>query len=348
MRKSGKMVRQSDITRYVYSCLMHNPSDEPQPLGELELARKFGTTRLTIQRALATFERDGRLIRIPGRRGLFMNPAVAKAMGDYYFFGVMTAERRNRFLDSGTQAVISGFVDKMQGVSSDYHYLEIKSESTASTVEEILNCGLDGLLWCSPAEQDIPVIEELTRRRFPVAAVAPPHKSRFPLPAWNCVQPDFAQIGILRAGCVRNAGCRRAAYFGSEGPTFDAFCASLAPAERSYVLAHHCAVLDSGVSGIRAVLEDRPDCLVADGKIFSCLAELCRVAPELKQVTLLLDPVPYAFQFQKKYPDLKIRTPDYNWFKVLRKLGERAAVHLWKTIRSGEAFQSEILKVSAK
>ena len=39
---------------------------------------------------------------------------------------------------------------------------------------------------------------------------------------------------------------------------------------------------------------------------------------------------------------------DYNWFKVLRKLGERAAVHLWKTIRSGEAFQSEILKVSAK
>ena len=108
MRKSGKMVRQSDITRYVYSCLMHNPSDEPQPLGELELAKKFGTTRLTIQRALATFERDGRLIRIPGRRGLFMNPAVAKAMGDYYFFGVMTAERRNRFLDSGTQAVISG------------------------------------------------------------------------------------------------------------------------------------------------------------------------------------------------------------------------------------------------
>ena len=185
MRKSGKMVRQSDITRYVYSCLMHNPSDEPQPLGELELAKKFGTTRLTIQRALATFERDGRLIRIPGRRGLFMNPAVAKAMGDYYFFGVMTAERRNRFLDSGTQAVISGFVDKMQGVSSDYHYLEIKSESTADTVEEILNCGLDGLLWCSPAEQDIPVIEELTRRRFPVAAVAPPHKSRFPLPAWR-------------------------------------------------------------------------------------------------------------------------------------------------------------------
>ena len=195
MRKSGKMVRQSDITRYVYSCLMHNPSDEPQPLGELELARKFGTTRLTIQRALATFERDGRLIRIPGRRGLFTNPAVAKAMGDYYFFGVMTAERRNRFLDSGTQAVISGFVDKMQDVSSDYHYLEIKSESTADTVEEILNCGLDGLLWCSPAEQDIPVIEELTRRRFPVAAVAPPHKSRFPLPAWPDVSgmPDAAE-----------------------------------------------------------------------------------------------------------------------------------------------------------
>ena len=161
-------------------------------------------------------------------------------------------------------------------------------------------------------------------------------------------EADFAQIGVLRAGCVRNAGCRRTAYFGSEGPTFDAFCASLASAERRYVLAHHCARLDGGVPGIHAVLKDRPDCLVADGKIFSYLTELCRVAPELKKITLLLDPVPYAFEFQKKYPELKIRTPDYNWFKVLRKLGERAAFHLWRAMHSGEAFQSEIMKVSAK
>ena len=100
--------------RYVYSCLMHNPSDEPQPLGELELAKKFRTNRLTIRRALSAFENDGRLIRIPGRRGLFMNPAAARAIGDYYFLGIMTQERANRYLDSGTQLLISGFAGKLR------------------------------------------------------------------------------------------------------------------------------------------------------------------------------------------------------------------------------------------
>ena len=157
--RSGKVVRQAEIMRYVYSCLMHNPSDEPQPLGELELAKRFRTNRLTIRRALSAFENDGRLIRIPGRRGLFMNPAAARAIGDYYFLGIMTQERATRYLDSGTQLLISGFAGKLRNLSADYHYLEIASSEPQDAVEEILNCGLDGLLWCSPPSRDIPVIE---------------------------------------------------------------------------------------------------------------------------------------------------------------------------------------------
>ena len=343
--RSGKVVRQAEIMRYVYSCLMHNPSDEPQPLGELELAKRFRTNRLTIRRALSAFENDGRLIRIPGRRGLFMNPAAARAIGDYYFLGIMTQERANRYLDSGTQLLISGFAGKLRNLSADYHYLEIASSEPQDAVEEILNCGLDGLLWCSPPSRDIPVIEELSRRNFPFVVVAPPHKSSYPLPAKNCIQPDFAQIGILRAQCVRDAGCGRIAYFGTESPTFQAFLDFFSCSEREYIMNHRCTRLESGIAGIRMILADGADCLVADGRIFFFLPELHRSLPELRNVTLVLDPVPHAFQVQRKYPDLKIRIPFYDWSAVQWKLGERAAIHLLKSMRGGGGFHSEIMPV---
>ena len=72
----------------------------------------------------------------------------------------------------------------------------------------------------------------------------------------------------------------------------------------------------------------KPDCLVADGRIFRIFPSFSSFVsdvPELKQILIYLENAPAAVQFRELHPELNIHLPSIKWSDPMFRIGACAA-----------------------
>ena len=330
MDRRGKI--QQLIRRYIDSMLVRQAVDgEPIPLREIALSEHFHTTRTTVQMACRDLIAEGRLIRIPGRRGLFVNTDSPACRGPGVDFRILCDNGREQFFDFSAQCIINGFCRSFPDDYSGCCYAGLLSSEPDQAARELMEIPCYAYLWIRPAPSLFPVAEKLIESGFPVVMVASYYDFNVQVPASNAILFDYEEFGRDRAEWIHRNRFRRpliysngAEMIGALSRKLESYGQKLDP--DSVVWLPTASEIREQLPGI--IHRFKPDCLVADGRIFRIFPSFSSFVsdvPELWQLPIYLENAPAAVRFRKQHPELNIHLPAIKWSDPMFRIGACAA-----------------------
>ena len=327
MDRRGKI--QLQIRRYINSILVRQASSgEPIPLREIALSEHFHTTRTTVQAACRELIADGTLIRIPGRRGLFVNTDSPACRNTGTEFRILCGDGREQFLGFAPQFMVNGFSSGFADFHTGFCYTGLLSSEPDQIVQELMEIPCYAFLWIRPAPDLFPVTEKLIDAGFPVVVIGSYDDSHIPVPPSNTILFDYEGPGLDRAEWIHENRFRRPLIYSGCSETVSALSRRL----ESYgqKLPPDSVVWFPAASDIRGKLPKiirkfKPDCLVADGMIFRTFDLLAADLPELKKIPVYLDNFPWSIQLRSQHPELKIHIPGISCSSLMFDIGACAA-----------------------
>lgn len=341
MPRDRRGIIQNLIRRYVRGTLMKQCTREPLPLGEVALAKHFHTTRTTVQMACRNLIEDGSLIRLPGRRGLFISPAHAAIRGPGIDIRILYGNGREMIVDYNSQNILEGFTREMKNYYGDYRYTGILSSTPDEIFAELMEASADACLWLLPDAKSIPVAERLVDAGVPLVAVGFHYDADLPNPSFNTILTDYSLGGRIKARFVLENAFRNPAWFGVSSTTFQAFRETLEREKQPFDPRNLVEPKKGEIKELAGMLRTRkPDILFADGAVFPLIDQLETLVPNLKDIHLYLAAVPRAFHIQKTHPELKIVTAKRPADFFMRRMGKRAAQILKQMNGKGIRFES--------
>ena len=326
MDRRGKI--QYQIRRYIRSMLVKQASSEEEiPLREIALAEHFHTTRTTVQMACRNLIADGTLIRIPGRRGLFVNTDSPSCRGPGLDFRILCDTGRDQIFDYSAQCIIEGFRRSFRDFYGGFCYTGLLSSEPDEIEQELMEIPCYAFLWIRPAPKLFPVAEKLIDAGFPVVMVGNYYDSNVPYPPTNAILFDYAVPGRERADWIHRNGFRRPLVYSGSSELVDALSERLGSFGEK--LPRGSVVWLPTASGIREKLPEkirryRPDCMAADGRIFPTFSRFAADVPELKDIPIYLENAPEAVLLKKRHPELKIHLPVRSYCDPMFRIGECA------------------------
>jgi len=146
----------------------------PEPLklaSSRTLAKQFGVAHMTVARVMKDLAEDGFLVVKPGI-GAFASPKNENVFKEAKVFGIVVGDGKYAFFDRIEIKLFSSFMDGMIRRSKDnwvQHYSILSRLDSAA--REILDAGLDGLIWVMPPEKCAPLLKTLKAKRLPLFCV---------------------------------------------------------------------------------------------------------------------------------------------------------------------------------
>ncbi|MBQ9338192.1 MAG: GntR family transcriptional regulator [Lentisphaeria bacterium] len=326
MDRRGRI--QLQIRRYIRSILLKQASlGEEIPLREIALAEYFQTTRTTVQAVCRDLVADGTLIRIPGRRGLFVNTDSPACRGPGLDFRILCGSGREQIFDFAAQNIVTGFTRSFRDFYGGYCYNPLLSSDPAEAERELMEIPCYAFLWIRPEPQFFPVAEKLIDAGFPVVMIASYYDFNVPFPATNAILFDYAVIGRDRAEWILRNGFRRPLVYSGCSEMIGALSGRLEASGKK--LPSDSVVWLPTPREIRGRLPEKirrykPDCLIADGRIFPTFSAFAADVPELKDIPIYLENAPFAAVLQKRHPELKIQLSSWNYCDPMVRIGECA------------------------
>lgn len=304
--------------------------------GEMELARKFGVSRVTVRRAIQDLERSGYVMHTSDRRGLFTNPRKSKGMP--LIIGIIGGDRQSIFFDKFTAMILSGFIPEMEEELCQFEFISLSAFVPSGTQDtSIRKMGIDALFWLIPQADDIPLIDNLIREHFPIITINSPFLSSSSSPFSNCIGFDFAQKGREWANFFLKQGLRFPIYCGGTEERFEAF--------RDTLLQHGCTFPDSHFVPTGENAEERLaatfaqelpiDGIAVDGTLCRQVVNFLCKRPELYSLCVLLDACDYAKKICREHFELNLNIIEKTYYKTAVRTGALAAKMLRECFRNG-------------
>lgn len=342
MDRRGKI--QQLIRRYINSILVRQASSgEPIPLREIALSEHFHTTRTTVQAACRELIADGTLIRIPGRRGLFINSNSPSCRSTGTEFRILRWDGREQFLGFAPQFMVNGFSSGFDDFHTGFWYSELLSSEPDQIIQELMEIPCYAYLWICPAPDLFPVTEKLIDAGFPVVVIGSYDNSHIPVPPSNTILFDYEGPGLDRAEWIHKNHFRRPLIYSGCSETVSAL--SLRLESYGQKLPADSVVWFPAASDIReklpkAIHKFNPDCLVADGMIFTTFDLLAADLPELKKIPVYFDNSPWSIQLRNRHPELKIHVSRISYSKLMFDIGACAAGIMRILLKKPGRFQN--------
>jgi hypothetical protein len=328
--RRGKI--QQLIRRYINSILVRQTSSgEPIPLREIALAEYFHTTRTTVQAACRDLIAEGRLIRIPGRRGLFVNTDSPACRGPGVDFRILCDDGREQFFDFSAQCIVNGFCRSFPDHFSGCCYAGLLSSEPDQAAQELMEIPCYAYLWIRPEPSLFPVAEKLIESGFPVVMVASYYDFNVRVPASNAILFDFEEFGRDRAEWIHRNHFKRPLIYSNGAEMIRALSRKLESYgekldPESVVWLPTAGEIREKLPGI--IRRFKPDCLVADGRIFrifQTFSSFISDVPELRHIPIYLENAPAAVRFREQHPELTIHLPAIKWSDPMFRIGACAA-----------------------
>ena len=342
MDRRGKI--QLQIRRYINSVLVKEAcAGREIPLREVALAERFHTSRPTVQQACRDLIADGTLIRIPGRRGLFVNTDSPSCRGPGIDFRILCSDGKEQIFDFAAQHILEGFCRSFPDFFSDYCYAGLLSSDPDQIIQELMEIPCYAFLCIRPTPELFPVMEKLIDSGFPVVLVANYFDSHAPVPPSNAILFDYSAVGRERAKWINNNHFRRPLIY--SGCTEMIRALSVQLKSHGKKLPPDSTCFFSTLGEIREKLPGiirryKPDCLVADGQIVSVLQASSAIMPELEKIPVYLDDFPRAIQLQKEHPELDIRLSETKYSEKMIEIGECAAEMMRRLLKESGRFKN--------
>ena len=228
MDRRGKI--QLLIRLYINSILVKQASSgEPIPLREIALSEYFHTTRTTVQAACRELIADSTLIRIPGRRGLFVNTDSPACRGPGTEFRILCDDGKEQFFDYAAQCITNGFSRSFPDYFSGYCYAGLLSSEPDQIGQELMEIPCYAFLWIHPEPTLFSVADKLIGSGFPVVLVANYYDSKDPVPPTNTVLFDYEAPERERAEWIHNNHFRKPLIFSGSVASIQALAILLVP-----------------------------------------------------------------------------------------------------------------------
>ena len=342
MDRRGKI--QLQIRRYINSILVKQAGNgKPVPLREVALAERFQTTRTTVQRACRELIAEGILTRIPGRAGLFVNNESPACRGSGLDFRILCGTGCDQVFDYAAQCIIDGFTRCFRDFHCGYCYTDLLSSDQEEAARELMEIPCYAYLWIRPAPEIYPVVEQLIDSGFPVVIAASYYDSNVPPPESNAILFDYETPGRERAEWIRKNHFRRPLIYSGSTVTIralarelESFGEKLDPESVIWLPTYE----ETREKLPKIIRSYKPDCFIADGRIFSTFNFLAADVPELKDIPVYLDNSPESQPLRERYPDWNICLSSVSSCDQMLRIGECAAQMMREMLKKPGRFDN--------
>lgn len=336
---------QAEIQRYVMVHLMPRCTSEPLRFSERELARTLKVNRLTVHRAAVDLLQHGHLMRIKGRRGLFLNPDHQPSGISEKYYGVIVNKGHVPDLTMDENQILNGFFASAR--SDHYFYcqfLTLTGQSPERIALEITTYPLHALIWFFPPPEMYPVIDLLMEKSLPLAIVNPVKDSRIVPYHSNTITLDYPAIGRMFAEKVLQAGFRKVLFAGLKSPVFESFRQTLAGSSFPFSAADFTEYTpechDPGKLA-EIIRKKKTELVVSDGMIFHDLKKLAGLT-DFSGLHFLLLPLRYVRSLAGVHPEYHLIFPDFSFDNMLNSIGKKMASKI-AVDSPAICFQNEII-----
>lgn len=327
-----------EVLHYLYARVCRSGSEQEHLPGEIELCRKFGYSRGTVQRALAALESNGYLCRLPGRRGFYTNPGLVGTIP--WSIGIVVNSGIAGILDDIDSSALSSFIRKMTSARLSPLLFHMISVETLKQLENTLcNHGIRALLWISPSPESIPFFEGIVEHGLPaVAVMSPYYHSGKPFPAFNALKQDYQANGRHLAKFIMEQGLKRPLFCGISGVTSRSLFATLAEhgiQGESGQLIEDERDFEKKLLGLWT--EGQFDCIVLNGgpPRYNTVINLLREQRELAGTPLIVQNDSTTQRYRVEFPEFNVLfISRYSSNDYMIKSGKKAADMLLNLIQS--------------
>jgi hypothetical protein len=325
------------IRRYLWQKIMKAGSTPEKLPGERDIAKMFELSRVTVRRAIAELENSGAIIRLPGRRGAFSNPAVS--FDAKYTIGIVIYQD---YIGQFFSLILSGIMQELYGVKHGCSFsLYHNSGGLEKTIRDLKYSGYDAVIWHTQTPDDLKMIDHLTTNGINIIPVMNPN-----YPEWGTTETpyigfDMEDSGKVIADFFIYKNCHGVIYIGDKSVICDAFETRLASRFAGQIL----------TSEIKQKLPNLLKNKHVDG-FFLCpnnderksIESILASSNGLSSIKIMLPPRHSSPEIIKRYPQLDISALDYNFFAMqCIALGEHVAQTAKKLILHKEKMNKTFL-----
>lgn len=318
-----------EVLHYLYARVQQSGPEQEQLPGEIELCRKFGVSRGTVQRAIEGLMVNGYVTKLAKRRGIFTNPGLAGKIP--YSIGIVAHAGITGIMDDIDSSALSGFIRKMVDGTEQpllFHYISVESPELLENT--LKSRGIRALFWLGPNENCIPAFDRIVEHGIPaVAALSPYYHSEKPFPKYNAFLRDYKVHGVRIAEFLLEQGFKAPLYCGLRGTTFNTLIAELAK---------HNIHPDPGLlieddreleKKLASVLEKKkPDCIYPCGgnPRYNSVVNVLHSNEKFGKIPVIVINDVTTLRYKLDYPELKIMfLSRYSSNDYMYKIGERSA-----------------------
>ena len=333
------------VRRYLLQ-LIAKSGPEPERLPpERELAERLHLSRVTVRRAIEELENMSYILRLPGRKGAFTNPAVASEVE--HTIGIVVYQN---YVGQIFSQFLSGLSGELYRCGHHYNFsLFQRSGSSASQVAfELENSGYDCIVWHTQAPEDLEVIRLLHLHKFPVFTLCNPNFPEWGMAPGQNYGLDMQQAGEAQAAFLLKKQCRKPGLCCSGGVSAmtEAFQRKLAENGVSAGAENFFCSAGSFLDCLDVLLEKGMDgicCSLGEPQILALLAALS-AHEKAHRIPILLQSRNFSIRCRAEYKHLQIFYPDTSFYQEqCLALGSHLAHGIISRLKTGVAGPDVLL-----
>lgn len=260
-------------------------SSKPVSISERDLARRYSTTAITIHKVCLSLAAAGLLIRLPEKRGFFINPDYGYPDDNKLQLGIICQGSTMGIWFNGRLFNLISAIGNCAGSAiNDIFFIPLNPKQPEDLAAKIKQFPSRCFIWLCPAEKDIPLFNHLIREKLPVIGIS----ALFDTDLWtppekNALIRDYYTHGTNRAELMLRKNCRKPLYIGTDipGGTFAGFHAALAEAGIPFASRQRLEFDNDFFDRFAAAFRRfSPDCIVANGLIRHFISKMIEEIPE--------------------------------------------------------------------
>lgn len=309
-----KSLATEPVRRYLLQMIAKSGSKPERLLPERDLAEKLHLSRVTVRRAIEELECVNYIIRLPGRRGAFTNPAMSTRAE--HAIGIVVSQN---YIGQHFSLFLSGLSQKLYEMNIHYCFsLYSKPDKTPEEIAfELENSGFDCIVWHTQTPEDVEVIDLLHAHHFPALTICNLSYPEWRKPATAWYHFDFENAAKVLASYFIREKCRKVVFYSNDGLCLPVFRKTLE--ENDIPLDDSCVFNDIQKlkKSLPSLLADGMDGLFCHWDDPQAKEILYAISSEKERynVKILLSPGLESLRDKGEFPHLNIALPDMDYYR---------------------------------
>ncbi len=313
MPASTQVQKKVTVKNHLLRCVARAGSEPELLPGERTLAVQFGVSRKTIREALKELRNNEALISLPGRRGVFTNPAHAQAVP--YIIGLFFNDGHLSHISSPHMPVLTSFFNELSNITIDYELPLLNGDSPDEMISDLKNYSFDAVLWFSDGKPEmVAALDSLIAENFPIVVIQPLFLDYLSKTAKNGIGIDFESSGRIKARSMIEDGCRNIIYVGEKRISAHGYLDELSKSGLTVPDENFIESLDIVDKKLASLLKHRKcDSIYSDGYYalrYQKIADVVKSRPEWRKIRIYAGAGTVEESFRKANPECNITLLD--------------------------------------